>query len=129
MGQLIPFRGGTTTVEPVVLAKLASLAAVDVEGIEGMAVFGAGQTLSRLARHFGVLPPRDLGAHAVVARGECLVALRVNAQLGVSLPDLAERLQAQVCAFIHEQTGLRTRVVDIEFAALVTPDGRALQDL
>lgn len=127
MGELISLRGGRTTVQPVVLAKLASLAAVDVEGVHGMAVFGAGQALSRLARHFGVLPPRDLGAHAVVTRGECLLALRVNAHLGVSLPALAEELQARVCAFIREQTGLRARVVDIEFAGLVTLDGHTLQ--
>ncbi len=110
--------GGSTTVQPHVVAKIAGLAVREVDGVHNLVPFGTGQTLSSLARAVTGNQMRDLGVSVEVGKVEAAVDVRIVTNYGTSIPAIASAIRENVNRRIQEMTGLRVTECNIEVVDL-----------
>ena len=89
-----------TSIEPAALARIAALA---VEHVDGADLAGPPERSVQVE----ALPGEDLR-----------VALRLAGAYGTSLPDLADRVRAEVVGVVGAMTRLHVGAVDVEFVEL-----------
>lgn len=108
---------GRIQINDDVIATIASLAAVEVEGIAGL---GGGTSLAEVwggrGLKKGVTVTSDEGAGAVT------VELEVNVEYGVDVYKAAHQLQRAVKDAIEAMTGLTVRAVNVRVAGIVKSD-------
>ncbi len=110
--------GGSTTVQPHVVAKIAGLAVREVDGVHNLVPFGTGQAISSIARAVTGNQMRDLGVSVEVGKVEAAVDVRIVTNYGTSIPLIASAIRENVHRRISEMTGLRVTECNIEVVDL-----------
>ncbi|WP_214410653.1 Asp23/Gls24 family envelope stress response protein [Sphaerisporangium fuscum] len=112
---------GRTTISPIVVAKIAGMAAREVNGVHAM---GAG-----MSRALGVVRDRLTGSHGVtqgvtveVGERQAAIDLEVIVEYGVSIPDLAAGIRRNVISAVEGMCGLEVTEVNITVDDLHLPD-------
>jgi uncharacterized alkaline shock family protein YloU len=71
--------------------------------------------------------PRSTGVSVEVGEREAAVDLRLTVEYGVSIPDLATGVRANVIDRLQSMTGLRVKEVNIDVVDLYFPEEEAPQ--
>lgn len=98
-----------------VIAKIATTAATDVEGVASLASSSASQSVKRALGVKG----EAKGVSIAVSGGEVTVQLFINVKYGVNVKATAEKVQANVRSAIENMTGMIVNKVDIAVVGLV----------
>ena len=128
-------QGGRTIVMESVVAKIAGLAVREVSGVHNLVPYGAGQAITSFARNIRGNDMRELGVHVEVGSVEAAVDVRIVAEYGASIPEIAANIRENVITRVGGMTGLRVKeinieVVDLYFSepqAITVPTGRELK--
>ena len=105
---------GDIYISEEVLAMLAGAAAVEIEGVAGLAGGNLGdQIMGRKALNRGV----------IIVREEDGIALNVSImiQYGFAVPDLARKVQEAVASSVEATSGLRVKAVNIRVGGISFP--------
>lgn len=108
---------GTITFAGEVVATIAGLAAIDINGVAGM----SGGLKSGVSELFG---RKDLtkGIKVEVGKEEVAVDIAIIVDYGVSIPEVAENIQNSVVKAIETMTGLNVVEVNISVQGIEVPD-------
>lgn len=107
---------GITTISDAVVAKMAGIAAREVEGVHGL-----GKSFRRLV---GRIRPGDSltqGVNVEVGKKEAAIDLVIVVDYGFSIPAVAQKLRDNVIAKLEAGTGLVVKEVNIEVDDLFIP--------
>ncbi len=112
---------GATTINDVVVQKIAALATRDVSGVSDL---GGGA-----ARAFGAIRERIPGASASAGQGvsvevgekQTAVDLQIVVEYGVSITDLARSIRRNVIGAVEQMTGLEVGEVNINVGDVHLP--------
>jgi uncharacterized alkaline shock family protein YloU len=121
---------GKTSIADVVVAKIASLAAREVPGVHELVGHGVGGAVSGLTQRVTHADSRVQGVNVEVGEREAAVDLRLTAEFGVSIPQMAEAVRRNVMSRLESMTGLIVKevnidVIDLYFAEDEPPAHRA----
>jgi uncharacterized alkaline shock family protein YloU len=106
---------GRTVVNDDVVAKIVGTAVREVDGVHSLAAVGAGENLARIV---GVRERKDFGVRVEIGRTECAVDIRIVAEYGASIPEIAQAIRTRVGESVLTMTGLVAREINIEVADL-----------
>lgn len=109
---------GRTDIDAGVVAKIASLAVREVEGVHHVAPFGASQALEKMASSLTGDELRSLGVKVEVGAVETAVDVRIVVNYGTSIPKLADALRKNVAERLDRMTGLACKEINIEVVDL-----------
>lgn len=120
-GSALESSQGKTTIADGVVAKIAGLAAREVDGVHG---FGGGA-----ARAFGAITERIPGARSSSSQGvsvevgerQAAVDITVVVEYGVSIADLARAIRRNVVTSVERMTGLEVVEVNLDVVDLYVP--------
>ena len=115
---ILDSQGGRTIVMESVVAKIAGLAVREVPGVHNLVPYGAGQAITSFARNIRGSDMRELGVHVEVGTIEAAVDVRIVAEYGACIPDIATSIRENVTARVGEMTGLRVKEINIEVVDL-----------
>lgn len=112
---------GRTTIADGVVAKIAGLAAREVNGVHG---FGGGA-----ARAFGAITERIPGARSSSTQGvsvevgerQAAIDVTVVVEYGVAIPELARAIRRNVIGGVEQMTGLEVVEVNVDVVDLHLP--------
>ena len=112
---------GATTINDIVVQKIAALATRDVSGVHAL---GGGA-----ARAFGAIRERIPGASASAGQGvsvevgekQTAVDLQIVVEYGVSITDLARAIRRNVIGAVEQMTGLEVVEVNINVGDVHIP--------
>lgn len=112
---------GTTTIADGVVAKIAGLAAREINGVHAL---GGGTS-----RAIGALRDRLPGGRASVSQGvsvvvndtEAAVEVDIIAEYGVAIADLAAGIRRNVISSVERMTGMDVTTVDIDVLDIHLP--------
>ena len=115
-GFVLETEKGITTVADIVVAKMAGIAAREVEGVHEL-----GTTFRRLMGR--VRPGESLsqGVNVEVGKRETAIDLVIVVDYGYSIPTVAQDLRDNVITKIEAGTGLLVKEVNIEVSDLFVP--------
>lgn len=107
--------GGTTWISDQIVAKIAGIAAREVEGVAGLRSEDG-------KRGWGMQRTRETELAGVsVTEGEAAIDLRLVVRDGVVIPTVVEEVRSRVVARVQESTGMRVARVDIGVVDVVSP--------
>ncbi len=109
---------GSVKIADDVVATIAGLAATQVEGVAGMSggvVNGLGELLGRKNLTKGV--------KVEVGESETIVDLYMVVNFGVTIPEVAQSVQASVQQAVENMTGLKVVAVNIHITGVTFPQG------
>ncbi len=109
---------GQTIIRNQVVAKIASLAAREVEGVHRLVPFGPSQSVVSLAKTVTGGTMRDLGVQVEVGTKEAAVDVRIVVDYGASIPAVAEAIRRNVAERVEAMTGLKVVQVNIDVVDL-----------
>lgn len=112
---------GKTIISDSVVAKIAGLAANEVEGVHGLVSMGLGQTVVGLARAVTRQQSRDTGILVEVGEREAAVDVRLSADYGVNLPAVAAAVRNNIISRVESMTGLIVKEVNVAVIDLYFP--------
>jgi uncharacterized alkaline shock family protein YloU len=115
---------GKTIIAEGVVARVADLAAREVRGVHSL-TGGMGTRLRRLTPGVG---ESNRAAAVEVGEKETIVALELVVDYGVSIPQLADAVRANVIDRVEFTTGLRVKEVNIEVTDLYFPEDAAIRE-
>ncbi|MEQ9093247.1 MAG: Asp23/Gls24 family envelope stress response protein [Miltoncostaeaceae bacterium] len=111
--------GGTTWISDQIVAKIAGIAAREVDGVAGMRSEDG-------KRGWGMQRPKETElAGVTVTDDEATIDLRLVVLDGVVIPTVVEAVRARVVSRVQESTGMRVARVDIGVVDVVTTDEMA----
>ncbi len=120
---------GSTTINNVVVSKIAAAAAQEIGGIHGMGSGGVGGTLSgALSSVTGSLPgghsnqPSTQGVGVEVGNEEAIVNLNIIVDYGARIPQVVEALRRNIADRLLTLTGLTARAINVEVSDVYFPD-------
>ncbi len=113
---------GKTSIADVVVSKIAALAAREVSGVHELVGQGVGAAVSGLAQRVTRADQRSAGVNVEVGEREAAVDLRLTVEYGVSIPQLAEAVRANVMDRLQSMTGLHVKEVNIDVVDLYFAD-------
>jgi uncharacterized alkaline shock family protein YloU len=116
---------GKTTIATSVVAKIAGLAAREVEGVRQLVAQGLTQQVTGLARVVTRQEQRDNGIRVEVGEKEAAVDVRLCAEYGISLPQLSAAVRSNVINRVESMTGLRVKEVNVDITDLYFPSEEA----
>lgn len=119
---------GQTIIHNEVVAKIAGMAVREVEGVHELVPYGAGQSVTSLARRVVGKSMRDLGIHVEVGKVEAAVDVRIVTEYGASIVEIAQQVRSNVRERVESMTGLRVVEVNIEVIDLFFPSGETQDD-
>lgn len=102
-------------ISEAVIAKIASTAATDVEGVASLAASSASQSVKRALGIKG----EAKGVSVTVSDGEVVVDLFIDVKYGVNVKTTAENVQSSVRSAIENMTGMVVAKVDVAVVGLV----------
>ncbi len=114
--------GGTVTIEPHVVAKIAGLAIREVAGVHALVPYGTTQALTNLAKSIAGDDFRDLGVRVEVGKVEAAIDTRIVTEYGVSIPGIGEAIRKNVADRIGAMTGLKVKELNIQVVDLYFED-------
>jgi len=112
---------GRTTIANGVVAKIAGLAAREVEGVHDLVSTSLGQTVAGIARAVTRTGGQDHGVSVEVGQREAAVDLRLIAEYGVNIPSVADEVRRNVTHRVESMTGLTVKEVNISVVDLYFP--------
>ncbi len=113
---------GRVRVSEDVVAKVAGLAVREVNGVHALVPFGAGQTITNLARTVVGDEMKDLGVRVEVGRIEAAVDVRIVTDYGERIPRIADDIRRNLEQRIKAMTGLKLKEVNIDVLDLFFAD-------
>ncbi len=113
---------GRTIVHNQVVAKIAGLAVQEIEGVNRLVPYGAGQAVTSFAKNITRSDMHDLGVHVEVGEREAAVDVRVVTDYGASIPAIADAVRRNVSDRIGGMTGLKVVEVNIDVIDLYFPE-------
>jgi len=116
---------GKTIISDSVVAKIAGLAAREVEGVYALVSTGLGQAVVGLARAVARQQSRDTGILVEVGEREAAVDVRLSAEYGVNIPAVAAAVRHNVINRVESMTGLIVKEVNVQVVDLYFPEGEA----
>lgn len=114
--------GGSTTISDQVVAKIAGIAAREVEGVEELTPQGLGGAISGLANKVSGSQSHDQGVRVQVGQQETIVDLAMIVRYGASIPRVAESVRKSVSEQLLSMTGLRAREINIAVTDIAFPE-------
>ena len=116
--------GGATTISDQVVAKIAGIAAREVEGVQELTPQGLGGTISGLANKVSGTQSHDQGVRVQVGQQETIVDLAMIVRYGSSIPRVAEAVRKSVSEQLLSMTGLRAREINIAVTDIAFPEAQ-----
>jgi uncharacterized alkaline shock family protein YloU len=116
---------GKTIISDSVVAKIAGLAAREVEGVHALVSRNIGQTVVGLARAAVRQQARDTGIQVEVGAKEAVVDVRLSADYGVNIPAVAAAVRHNIISRVESMTGLIVKEVDVTVVDLYFPEEEA----
>ncbi|MEU6711857.1 Asp23/Gls24 family envelope stress response protein [Nonomuraea sp. NPDC046802] len=120
MSALVTDRG-TTTIEDVVVAKIAGLAAREVSGVYAMGG-GAARALGSVRGIVGGDRNLAQGVSVEVGERQAAIDLDLVAEYGTAIPDLAGAVRKNVIQAVERMCGLEVTEVNIRVDDVHLPD-------
>ena len=108
---------GEVQIADEVVAIIAGLAAMEVEGVASMAGNATRELISKLG-----MKSLSKGVKVDVLEGVVTVALALNLKYGYSIMDVSAKVQEKVKASIENMTGLTVADVNIRVAGVKVPE-------
>lgn len=123
---------GRTTIADGVVAKIAGIAADEVDGVHELVPTGAGKAISGLATRVTGGDTRSTAVHVEVGEREAAVDLSMIVDYGVSIPQVADAVRHNIMNRVGAMTGLAVKevnigVTDMYFPALDQPQPTRVQ--
>lgn len=118
---------GKTVIADGVVAKIAGIAAREIDGVHDLVPMGTGAAISGLASRLTRSDQRGTGVNVEVGTREAAVDLSMTAQYGVHIPNVANAVRANILARIKAMTGLVVKEVNIHVADLYFPEDQTKQ--
>ena len=118
---------GKTVIAEGVVAKIAGVAAREVDGVHDLVPLGAGATIADFAGRLTRSDQRSSGVSVEVGQREAAVDLNVTVDYGVNIPQVAEAVRQNIMDRIRAMTGLIVKEVNINAADLYFTDDQAAQ--
>ena len=118
---------GKTVIAEGVVAKIAGVAAREVDGVHDLVPLGAGATIAGFAGRLTRSDQRSSGVSVEVGQREAAVDLNVTVDYGVNIPQVAEAVRQNIMDRIRAMTGLIVKEVNINAADLYFTDDQATQ--
>ncbi len=110
---------GSTTISDGVVAKIAGIAAREVQGVHALGGAAERAISGAISRITG--PQRMTGVAVQVGQQEAAVDLSMIVDYGMSVPDVTQNVRQNVCNQIESLTGLRCKEVNITVTDLYFP--------
>ncbi|MDY0339941.1 MAG: Asp23/Gls24 family envelope stress response protein [Coriobacteriia bacterium] len=107
---------GITTISDAVVAKIASIATREVNGVQDL-----GKQFRRLVGKISPGETLTQGVNVEVGKKEAAVDLVILVEYGYSIPALAQEVRDNVVSRVEEMTGLIVKEVNIEVDDLWIP--------
>ena len=107
---------GTVKIADDVVARIAVLAALEVDGVSAMAGNYTSDKLEKVSRN-----NLAKGAKVVVGQNEVKVDLSLMMAYGFNIPATCQQAQTRVKASVENMTGLEVTDVNIRIAGIVMP--------
>lgn len=111
---LTPPDTGSTWISDAIVAKIAGIAAREVDGVAGLRSESGGRGWSRGAKETDE-------ANVTVEDGVAAIDLRLVVHDGVNIPTAVEAVRARVVSRVQDATGMRVSRVDIGVVDVVVP--------
>lgn len=118
---------GKTIISDSVVAKIAGLAAREVEGVHALMSTGLGQAVVGLARAVAKQTSRDTGILVEVGEREAAVDVRLSAEYGVNIPAVSAAVRNNIINRVESMTGLIVKEVNVAVVDLYFPEEEAEQ--
>jgi len=109
---------GKTVIAEGVVAKIAGVAAREIDGVHELVPMGATATLAGFAGRLTRTDQRATGVNVEVGQREAAVDLNLTVDYGVNIPQLAEAVRQNIIERIRAMTGLIVKEVNINAADL-----------
>ena len=117
---------GKTIIAQGIVAKIAGVAAREVDGVHDLVPLGAAATISGFAGRLTRADQRTSGVSVEVGRREAAVDLNLTVDYGVNIPQVAEAVRQNIMNRVHAMTGLTVKEVNINAADLYFPEEQTL---
>ncbi len=108
---------GTVKIADDVVARIAALAALEVDGVSAMTGNYTSEMLEKVSRK-----NLSKGAKVVVTNSEVKVDLALMMSYGFNIPATCQQAQTRVKASIENMTGLKVTDVNIRIAGITMPE-------
>ena len=112
---------GRTIIHGDVVAKIASIAVREIDGVHSLAPFGASQTMTAFARRLLGSTMRKLGVQVEVGRLQAAIDVRIVTNYGRSIVTIAQAIRDRVREQVEWMTGLDVVEVNVEVVDLYFP--------
>jgi len=108
---------GTISFADEVIATIAGLATIDIEGVAGM----SGKMIDGITEFLG---KKNLskGIKVEVGKDDVTVSMNIVVNYGVSIPEVCKKIQKSVIQAIETMAGLRVLAVNVGVQGLVFKD-------
>ena len=103
---------GTTTIDDVVVSKIAGIAAREVSGVDALGGGGA-RMIGNIRESFGASEDVRQGVDVEVADGSARIEVAITAEYGVAIHELAEAIRRNIMNAVERMTGLSVDRVDV----------------
>lgn len=108
---------GEVKIADEVVAIIAGLAAMEVDGVASMSGNATRELISKLG-----MKSLSKGVKVDVLEGIVTVSLKLNLKYGYNVMDICQKVQEKVKAAIENMTGLTVADVDIRIAGVDVPE-------
>ena len=103
---------GTTTIDDVVVSKIAGIAAREVSGVDSLGGGGA-RMIGNIRESFGASEDVRQGVDVEVAEGSARIEITITAEYGVAIHELAEAIRRNIMNAVERMTGLSVERVNV----------------
>lgn len=107
--------GGETNIDDEVLAQIASVAAMEVEGVAGL---GESSIRRSVAEVVGGAQSRARGVTVEAGKKEAIIDLKVNIRYGYSIPKIVELIRIKVAERLETMAGLIAKEINISIVGI-----------
>ena len=103
---------GTTTIDDVVVSKIAGIAAREVSGVDSLGGGGA-RMIGNIRESFGASEDVRQGVDVEVSEGSARIEIAITAEYGVAIHELAEAIRRNIMNAVERMTGLSVERVNV----------------
>ena len=103
---------GTTTIDDVVVSKIAGIAAREVSGVDSLGGGGA-RMIGNIRESFGASEDVRQGVSVEVNSGTASIDIAIIAEYGVAIHELAEAIRRNIMNAVERMTGLSVERVNV----------------
>jgi uncharacterized alkaline shock family protein YloU len=120
-GSALSSSKGMTTINDLVVAKIAGIAAHEVNGVHAMGS-GTARAMGMLRERIpGSTTNQSQGVSVEVGETQAAVDLSIVADYGVAIPGLADGIRRNVISSVERMTGLEVTEVNIDVTDVYLP--------